>query len=70
MKEIELSVTCTYTVDITCTVPDDVYDELYLANYDRGAICNLPIAEYWLYENIHLKDANNIEYLINNIEDV
>lgn len=70
MKEIEISVTCTYTVNLFCIVPDDVYDELCIANSDKDTARDLPRAEYWLYKNIHLKDAIDVEYVINNLENV
>ncbi len=73
MKTITLNVTCKYDVELTCDVPDRVYEQL-CDIYDNGGTISDSETFYnnasnWLSDNVCERDALNWEYEINDINE-
>ena len=73
MKTITLNVTCSYDVEITTDVPDDVYDQLCDIYDNGGSISDSDMengkAMDWLANNINESDALNWEYKLNDFNE-
>lgn len=73
MKTITINVTCSYDVEITTDVPDDVYDQLCGIYDNGGAISDSDMdnskAMDWLADNINESDALNWEYKLNDFNE-
>lgn len=73
MKTITINVTCSYDVEITTDVPDDVYDQLCNIYDNGGSISDSDMdnskAMDWLADNINESDALNWEYKLNDFNE-
>lgn len=73
MKTITINVTCSYDVEITTDVPDDVYDQLCDIYDNGGTISDSDMdnskAMDWLADNINESDALNWEYKLNDFNE-
>lgn len=73
MKTITINVTCSYDVEITTDVPDDVYDQLCDIYDNNGTISDSDMdngkAMDWLADNINESDAINWEYKLNDFNE-
>lgn len=73
MKTITLNVTCKYDVELTCDVPDRVYEQLCDIYDNGGTVSDSELykgdAANWLADNVSERDALNWEYEINDINE-
>ncbi|MBD5421495.1 MAG: hypothetical protein HDR38_08180 [Treponema sp.] len=73
MKTITINVTCTYDVEITREVSDEVHAQLCDIYDNGGSISDSEIrdgkAMDWLADNVDERDALNWEYEINDLSE-
>ena len=77
MKDIKLNMTVKYTVRVTMSVPDDVFESIehmedkYPFGFDTNLVDRkCEAATDFFADNISEKDACDWEYMINDLEEI